>query len=94
MTLEMAPGGPGRPELLCVGSPGGLSIHLLDMVTNEILCQGLRSGTGTMGPGLTPFELTGCTRCASTAAKRGYEFVVDDDGERIALPGFRPLSAG
>jgi len=79
---------------MCVGSSGGLSIHLLDPVVQEVLCRGLRADTIRMGPGLAPFELNGCTRCAADASERGYEVVVGYDGARVPLPGFRPFSAG
>ncbi|MBQ0927537.1 hypothetical protein [Saccharopolyspora endophytica] len=94
MTLETAPGGPGRAELMCVGSTGGLSIHLLDPVAQEVLCRGLRTDTVRMGPGLAPFELNGCARCASSASDRGYDVVVGYDGAHVPLPGFQPVSAG
>lgn len=94
MTLETVPGGPGRAELMCVGSSGGSSIHLLDPVEQEVLCHGLRSDAVKMGPLLAPFELNGCARCASSASERGYEVVVSYDGARVPLPGFEPFSAG
>lgn len=36
MTLETAPGGPDRPELMCVGSSGGLAIHLYEPVEQQV----------------------------------------------------------
>lgn len=93
MTLETAPGGPGRPELMCVGSSGGLAIHLYEPVEQQVLCHRLQAETVRMGPGLAPFELNGCTRCASAAAGRGYEAVLAVDGDRVPLSGFRPATA-
>lgn len=88
MTLETAPGGPGRAELMCVGSTGEASIHLLDATVREVLCGRLRAEAVRMGPGLAPFELNGCARCATAAAGLGYEVVVGYDGARVRLEGF------
>lgn len=90
--IEKAPGGPGRPELLCVGSTGGLSVHLMDPVAKEVLCRGLRSGRVAMGLGLSPFAVSGCKRCATVAVERGYDVVLGFDDERVALDGFDPMA--
>lgn len=94
MTLETAPGGPGRAELMCVGSGGGTSIHLLDATVREVLCGRPRADTVRMGPGLAPFERDGCAPCAIAAAGRGYDVVVAYDGTRVPLKGFQPCSSG
>lgn len=77
------------PELLPVGSPGGLATHLLHH-EELVLCRGLQ-GNVTVGFGTTPFALLGCRRCARAAMKLGYTEIVDVDGEVIVLDGFTPL---
>ncbi|MBB3053535.1 hypothetical protein FHS23_004589 [Prauserella isguenensis] len=89
MTPEAAPGGPGRPELMCVAATGGLSVHLFDPDANEVLCRGLRSGKIGVGTRLS-FQDSGCRRCARTAAARGYQDLITSNGERIPLEGFSP----
>lgn len=90
-TFETAPGGPTRPELLCVGSSGGQATHLYDPVTGHVLGDCLSSETITTDPALAPFELNGCRRCAATATERGYSIVSGIDGD-IALDGFVPFT--
>lgn len=84
LTDEFAPGGPGRPGLICVGSLGGLAVHLLHP-HNGVLCNGLT--TDEVDISRQPaFELLGCRRCARAAAKRGYSHVVDFEGKAVPLP--------
>jgi hypothetical protein len=88
--MEKAPGAPGRWELRCIRSTGGLAIHLWDTATKEACCKGLRSGKIVIGSSLPSFEDLGCIRCARAAAKHGYTFVLNHVGERIELDGFTP----
>lgn len=70
------PGGPGRPQLMCVGAPGGLSVHLFNPVDKTVLCNGLRVGRIVVD-GTRPYTTLGCRRCTVEAIKRGYDRVID-----------------
>lgn len=72
--------------LLC-RSTTGLAVHLSTAHTVVALC-------GREAPVLelhVPFELNGCVRCAATALKAGTTHVIDVDGERVELSGFKPF---
>lgn len=72
---------------LLAHSAAGLSVHLAEARADRALC-----GNQVTHSGLhTPFALTGCKRCARAALKSGTDYVVDLDGERVPLRGFRPV---
>lgn len=71
--------------LLCRAKTG-LSVHLTRAHATTALC-GVQAAFAEFQ---VPFEMNGCTRCAKAAMKDGTTHVVDVDGQRIALEGFKP----